>query len=721
VKKIQIIAAAVIFFSWINGIALAVEVPEKVTLILNKVEVLVDNQKALLDLPPVVDKGTTLVPLRFIGEVFGARVAWDSKMKQVIVVQDLKRVSLWIGKRNADVNGHMLTSSATPRLVDGRTMVPLRFLGEAFGYEIQYENTTKKITILKPNIPPQARFTIDKSFACMGEPLEYTDLSFDPDGDPIVDRIWINNNKSFQIPGVFKISLKVKDSRGVWSDWYEQTVEISPTRNQPPVARFSLEANKVFVDEPVQFFDSSYDPDGDEIVDWQWENRKESYDTPGTYEIGLRVKDRRGAWSERFVQVVEVVEKPNEPPTAKFSVDKTVVDQGETVVFEDASFDSDGDELVEFQWTNKQRAYFQTGTVPVSLRVKDKRGKWSELFTLEINVTEKVLMTELEYNLNNPLPGEIVNLTGTNPLNYKNIVPLAQNSDDSVLLISNCPETVKENGVLYRDMVSGNVRLMYHHKNGSETGKRLYVLAENVGSQESKITVNKKGWGGPSQDDLTIGKNGLARYLVSQINDQIILAPGQIMVLDGNGFGREIPTNNSVFGMMDLNVSGNTMFTFIMVDVGSDPLVGVGYLPVLARDMHQRGTFYGATRTYQLNVAGEDPQRFTLADNKVDSYLGGIDGTTGEQVINKGNYGMVYRVKINTNSRMGLLTNPRGGIFLGAALLPDGTTYGLPGIGLIKQNSQAVMNTVLNNEETEYVFVPPVSSNMPVSLLFIPF
>lgn len=174
--------------------------------------------------------------------------------------------------------------------------------------------------------------------------------------------------------------------------------------------------------------------------------------------------------------------------------------------------------------------------------------------------------------------------------------------------------------------------------------------------------------------------------------------------------------------MMDLNVSSNVRFTFVLVDAGMDPMTSLHDLPVLERDRHPRGTFYGANKTVSFNVEGGQPQRFTLADNKNDVHMGGIDALTGEQVANGGNYGVVYLLQIKAGTRMGLLTNPRGGVFRGAALTPEGTVYGMPENGLISTGAQAVMNLTLEKyDQTEFIFVPPAASNLPVAFLFVPY
>ena len=313
-------------------------------------------------------------------------------------------------------------------------------------------------------------------------------------------------------------------------------------------------------------------------------------------------------------------------------------------------------------------------------------------------------------------------MTGINPLVFPELVPTSHASDNTILLLSNSPESVNENGLLYRDSAMGPIRLMYHHTNGMTSKKRVYILAENNGTKTAAITVNKAGFGGPNTDVLTTGRNGLARYLTSKIDDSYNLAPGRVMILDGSGASRVMDPGQCVFTMIDMNASENITISFVMVDAGSDVLAAYHSLPELARDKHPRGTFYGVNKTVNLDIIGSQAQRFTLADNKVDSHIGGIDNLTGEQVSNSGNYGVVYHLEINAGTKMGLLTNPRGGVFRGVGLTPAGVVYGMPENGAINTGAQAIMNLTLEQgEKTEFIFVPPAASNLPVLFLFVPF
>jgi len=723
VKKTVITAILAMSCLWPGGAGQAAVVAEEMKLTVGQQTALLDGQPARLDAPAQVVDGVTLVPLRFVGEAFGAQVAWDSLEKRIAVSQGGRQTTLWIGKKTAKIDGVSRELLSPPMISEGRTLVPLRFVAEAFSYQVDYQPQSKLITVKKPNLPPVAKFVMDKSFALLGEQVIYRDLSVDPEGDEIVDWVWKNNNQTFKETGFFVVSLKVKDSRGQWSDWYEQTIEVAAHPNTMPVASFSLDSSKVYVGDPVTYTDTSYDPDeGDEIVDRVWANRKDSFSQPGEYFISLMVRDRRGVWSSKAVQTIQVVVKPNFPPVAQFSTNALQVDQGETVTYRDLSYDPDGDAITEVKWTGKQRAYFKAGPQPVTLQVKDSRGKWSDPFTVTIDVSLVVRMTELSYNLAYPIAGETVNLTGINPLLFPEVQPYSRDVDRTILLLSNSPESVKENGILYRDSAEGPIRLMYHHSNGTPDKKRIYILAENRSKEPVSLTISKAGFGGPNTDVLTTGKNGLARYLTSKLNRRHDLLPGQAMILDGVGSERDMLSGQTVFNMIDLMASGNVTFTFVMADPGGEVLSTWRSLPELARDNHPRGTFYGVNKTISLRVSGSESQRFTLADNRVDSHLGGIDALSGEAVSNAGNYGVVYHFQISADTQMGLLTNPRGGVFRGVGLNPDGSLYGMPEAGLISSGAQAVMNlTLAQGEKTDFVFIPPAASNLPVLFLFVPF
>ncbi|AEI43890.1 copper amine oxidase N-terminal domain-containing protein [Paenibacillus mucilaginosus] len=97
---------------------------------------------------PYVANGSTLVPLRVITTAFGAVLSWDSETRTVGLKSGNTSLSLQIGSTTATVNGVQETLEAAPELLNGTTMVPLRFIAEKFGAKVSYDEVTKQITIL---------------------------------------------------------------------------------------------------------------------------------------------------------------------------------------------------------------------------------------------------------------------------------------------------------------------------------------------------------------------------------------------------------------------------------------------------------------------------------------------------------------------------------------------------------------------------------------------
>ena len=101
---------------------------------------------------PVIVEGRTLVPIRAVIEAFSGSVAWDATTRKVTVSLADNSLDLWIGKSIASLNGSSVAiDSANPRvfpvIMGGRTMLPLRFVTESLGIDVQYEAVSKMITL----------------------------------------------------------------------------------------------------------------------------------------------------------------------------------------------------------------------------------------------------------------------------------------------------------------------------------------------------------------------------------------------------------------------------------------------------------------------------------------------------------------------------------------------------------------------------------------------
>lgn len=114
----------------------------------------VNGSQLQFDVPPALENGRTLVPLRAIFEALGAEVTWDSATWTVFASWDSGNMTLPIGSIQATVNGQLVQLDVPAQLIDGRTMVPLRFVGESMGALVGWYGNSQVVTINKPAQAP---------------------------------------------------------------------------------------------------------------------------------------------------------------------------------------------------------------------------------------------------------------------------------------------------------------------------------------------------------------------------------------------------------------------------------------------------------------------------------------------------------------------------------------------------------------------------------------
>jgi hypothetical protein len=111
---------------------------------------MVNNVQKSLQAAPVIVKGTTMVPLRLIGEAFGATVTWDPVFQIIDIELKGSTIRLQLGTNFASVAGKKVILEGIPVIMNGTTMVPIRFISEAFGAQVVWTTATQGIDITYP-------------------------------------------------------------------------------------------------------------------------------------------------------------------------------------------------------------------------------------------------------------------------------------------------------------------------------------------------------------------------------------------------------------------------------------------------------------------------------------------------------------------------------------------------------------------------------------------
>lgn len=123
------------------------------------ITVLLDGQPLTFDVPPVIMNSRTMVPMRAIFEALGAKVQWSAENETVVgMSKSDKRVTTTIGSDIAIVEGEPVKIDAPPVIVNGRTLVPLRFISENFDCEVGWNADTYTVSI-KDNQKDSASIT----------------------------------------------------------------------------------------------------------------------------------------------------------------------------------------------------------------------------------------------------------------------------------------------------------------------------------------------------------------------------------------------------------------------------------------------------------------------------------------------------------------------------------------------------------------------------------
>ncbi|MDO4581689.1 MAG: stalk domain-containing protein [Bacillota bacterium] len=112
-----------------------------------EVRVNVNGAPVTMDVPPIIENGRTLVPVRAVSESMGAAVDWDSAQRMVTVQRGGDTILLYIDSANTYVNGQLVPIDVPARIVNSRTLIPLRFIMENMGAEVSWDGVNYIVDI----------------------------------------------------------------------------------------------------------------------------------------------------------------------------------------------------------------------------------------------------------------------------------------------------------------------------------------------------------------------------------------------------------------------------------------------------------------------------------------------------------------------------------------------------------------------------------------------
>lgn len=113
------------------------------------IRIILDGEELSTDASPYIKPGVnvTMVPLRVISENLGAQVSWSQADQTATIQKDGNTLVLKLGSSAVQVNGSVVNLEASVEISSGRTMVPLRFVSEQLGIDVNWNQQTRTITL----------------------------------------------------------------------------------------------------------------------------------------------------------------------------------------------------------------------------------------------------------------------------------------------------------------------------------------------------------------------------------------------------------------------------------------------------------------------------------------------------------------------------------------------------------------------------------------------
>ena len=525
-------------------------------------------------------------------------------------------------------------------------------------------------TPIEGNTPPIAWFTLDSEEYIKGENIGVVDKSYDPDGDKIVDTIWqTQGDKKVSAPtiqslieklqeGTYIVGVKVKDSKGGWSEW--QLHNLTVKENQEPVIT-SLEAvqKEYKIGEAIEL-EYSYDNESWEgIEEEMWSYREtnnpnatlikekpERIFKAGEYQIILQIKDNFGNWSV--------------PKTYEITITEEIA--------------------------QTEYYYHFTKNIPGSIIQNQQQTEYRDY-------------QDMPYENAGVEKGTLLLSNSPETVREKGIL---------------YRDTVRGKGRVVIHHVSG-----FTQQQLKEESKRLMIVAQNETLTPVKITISKKSIKGPDKDILHTGQKSVQSYLENDTYIDYILAPGEGMYLYDSK-PRQWNSGTVISGMFNFETDGPLRLTVAVGGPKTD-ITHINNMQVLNRGTHSRGTFDTLTRYYRIDATDlENPAKLLIGANK-EEWAVGYDATTGETVYNKGNYGIEHCLKVTTQEPLGILINARGGSYRGAIKWMDGRVVKTPNSSyFVYKDKAAVVGVMKQRQAGEYIYMLPNGSSAPILFGFIP-
>ncbi len=215
-----------------------------------------DGNVVETDVPPIIVEGRTLVPYRALLEAMGGTVYWEEKASMATAILGNRRVQITVNNNNGFVDGARKMLDVPPIIKEGRVLIPVRFVLENLGCNVEWDPVTRSVLIESPEKEAPGVITNidyeekDEFYRIIvngvNESLNITSFSYDAP-----ERFGVNIKEASFSQGVGSLKVNNKVMSGVrFSQFDKETVRIVVDLKEKIAGRlsFSEDGNFLFID-----------------------------------------------------------------------------------------------------------------------------------------------------------------------------------------------------------------------------------------------------------------------------------------------------------------------------------------------------------------------------------------------------------------------------------------------------------------------------------------
>ncbi len=143
---------------------IAIQLIPSVAFANSEIKVRVNERTIAMDVNPYIKKNHTLVPVRFVGEALGGKIEWDETEREVSIEIDDGKIILPIDSTAAFVNGAIVELATPAAIKNNRTYIPIRFVSENMGAEVLWDEEERIVDIYKDGFSPDIPYDEDELY-----------------------------------------------------------------------------------------------------------------------------------------------------------------------------------------------------------------------------------------------------------------------------------------------------------------------------------------------------------------------------------------------------------------------------------------------------------------------------------------------------------------------------------------------------------------------------